>query len=170
MRLPFGRDRFRRPPVRVAAGERVLAWAEATDGVVAGTREAVYLAPTGQEPTRVPWEQVQAADWDRDTGLLRISEVGTWGAPRPEHSFTLEAPGLLLELVRERVTATVLLQRQVSIDGRRGLRVVARRAPSGERAVSWVYEFDEGLDPDDPQVREAARAALAEAQRDVGTE
>ncbi|MBI2243001.1 MAG: hypothetical protein HYU55_03290, partial [Nocardioides sp.] len=68
----------------------------------------------------------------------------------------------------ERVTASIVLQRHVPVDERRGLRVIARRAPSGNRPVQWVYEYDEGVDPDDPEVRRLAREALAAAQQDVG--
>ena len=81
--------------------------------------------PSGE---RIPWEQVEAADWDLDSATLRISEVGTWGEPRPAYSFVLTEPGRLLQLVRERVTATVVLQRHVPIRGSRGVRVIARRA------------------------------------------
>ena len=156
------------PAVEVAAGERVLAATTASDGtVLAGTRDAFYVVAAG-ETRRVPWEQVEAADWDRDTDTFRLSEVGTWGAPRPVHTATLEEPGRLLELVRERVTASVVLQRHVTVGGRRGLRVIARRAPAGSGRIQWVYEYDEGVDPDAPAVREAARSALEAMQRDVG--
>jgi hypothetical protein len=74
----------------------------------------------------------------------------------------------LLQLLRERVTASVLLTRHVPIAGRRGVRVVARRAPSGRSDVRWIYEYDEGVDPDDPFVRAAAETALAAARADVG--
>jgi hypothetical protein len=164
-----------RPPIQVEAGERVLAWAEAAEGVVAGTRDALYLRVGGSssssaEPvvTRIAWETVEAADWDRETSVLRFSEVGTWGEARPEHRLTIEEPGRLLELVRERVTASVVLQRHVTVAGRRGLRVIARRAPSGSGRVQWVYEYDEGLDPDDPVVREVARATLQAMRSEVG--
>ncbi|MCK9824973.1 hypothetical protein NOCD_15925 [Nocardioides cavernae] len=156
------------PTVAVAAGERVLAAATASDGtVLAGTRDAFYVV-AGGETRRVPWEQVEAADWDRDTDSFRLSEVGTWGAQRPVHTATLEEPGRLLELVRERVTASVVLQRHVTVGGRRGLRVIARRAPAGTGRIQWVYEYDEGVDPDAPAVRAAARSALEAMQRDVG--
>jgi hypothetical protein len=150
-------------------GERVLAWARATDGsVVAGSRDALHARSADGEVLRVPWEQVEAADWDRDTGVLRVSEVGRWGDARPEHTWTLEETGRLLELVRERVTASVLHQRHVPVTGRRGLRVIARRAPSGSAPVQWVYEYDEGVDPDDPEVRRTAAAALAQAREQLG--
>jgi len=148
----------------VAAGEKVLAWASAADGVVAGTRAALYL-PGGR---RVAWEQVEAADWDSDSDTLRLSEVGAWGEPRPTYSFVLGEPNRLLQLVRERVSATVVLQRHVQIRGTRGLRVIARRAPAGKRELTWLFEYDEGIDPDDPFVDHAAQEALAAARDEVG--
>jgi hypothetical protein len=166
----------RRPsPIRVERGERLLAEATAAEGPVGGTRDALYVVRTlgaGRlelaETIRIPWEDVEAADWDKETSVLRVSEVGSWGEQRPEHTLTLSEPGLLVELVRERVTASVVFQRHVAIDGRRGVRVIARRAPRGDRPVQWVYEYDEGVDPDDPAVRLVAEEALEAAQQDVG--
>jgi hypothetical protein len=154
----------RRPPINVAQGERVLAWTQTTTGeVLAGTREALYL-----DGARLAWEDVEAADWDRDTEQFRVAEVGHWGERRIEHRFAVAEPRRLLELVRERVTASVLLVRHVPIEGRRGVRVIARRPPAGDRALRWIYEYDEGIDPDDPAVRLKAESALAEAMADVG--
>jgi hypothetical protein len=148
----------------VAPGERVLAWTQASTGeVLAGTREAIYLGGT-----RLAWEDVEAADWDRDTEQLRVAEVGHWGEQRVEHRFAVAESRRLLELVRERVTASVLLVRHMPIDGRRGVRVIARRPPSGDRELRWVYEYDEGIDPDDPAVRLAAETALEAARDEVG--
>ncbi len=156
------------PSVAVAHGEKVLASTTATDGtVLAGTRDAFYVVADG-ETRRVPWEQVEAADWDRETDTFRLSEVGTWGDQRPVHTATLAEPGRLLELVRERVIASVVMQRHVVVAGRRGLRVIARRAPSGAGGVHWIYEYDEGVDPADETVRAAAREALELARHDVG--
>jgi hypothetical protein len=158
-----------RPDVEVGAGERLLAWAPLADGGwVAATRDALYLPEV-----RLPWEQVQAADWDREDDRLRISEVGTWGEPRARHVLAVSNAAAkdadrLLRLVRERVTASVLLSRHVAVEGRRGVRVVARRAPSGRSDVQWIFEYDEGVDPTDPWVRAAAESALAAAKSDVG--
>jgi hypothetical protein len=164
----------RRAPIRVERGEKLLADAVAEEAHLGGTRDALYVVRglgtslALEETVRIPWEDVQAADWDSETSTLRVSEVGTWGEERPEHVFTVAEPGRLLELVRERVTASVVLQRHVPIEGRRGLRVIARRAPRGDQPISWIYEFDEGIDPADPAVREAAEEALAAARADVG--
>ena len=130
-----------------------------------GTRDALHLLP---DQHRIPWEEVQAADWDRDSDRLVVSEVGEWGQQRPEHQFTIQEPGRLLELVRERVTASLLLQRQATLAGRRGVRVIARRAPRGNRPIRWVYEYDEGIDPQDPVVQRVARELLAQAHEEVG--
>jgi hypothetical protein len=160
--------RRERPPVEVAAGERLLAWAPLLGGEwVVGTRDALYLPGV-----RLPWEQVEAADWDRDLSRLRVSEVGRWGERRAEHHLTIDESGAsadrLLQLLRERVTASVLLVRHVLISGRRGVRVVARRAPSGRTPVQWVYEYDDGIDPADPFVETALATALVEARAEVG--
>ena len=142
----------------------MLAWAEtATGEVLAGTREALYLPGR-----RLAWEDVEAADWDRDTEQFRVAEVGHWGEQRPQHRYSVTEPRRFLELVRERVTASVLLVRHVPIEGRRGVRVIARRPPAGDRGLRWVYEYDVGIDPDDPTVRLAAETALAAAQDEVG--
>jgi hypothetical protein len=161
------------PSLESAAGEKVLAWAAApssgsssTSGVVAGTLEALYLP--GPPERRVPWEQVEAADWDVESETLTITEVGSWGEARPVHTLTLTEPARLLQLVRERVTATVVLQRHVAIRDKRGVRVIARRAPSGRRELSWLFEYDEGIDPADPFVDQAAREALSAAREEVG--
>jgi len=153
-----------KPSVDVAAGEKVLAWAESADGeVLAGTRDALYVGDR-----RIPWEEVEAAEWDRDTSTFRVSEVGRWGETRVEHDLVIEEPRKLLELVRERVTASIVLQRHVPLDGGRGLRVIARRAPHGDRPLAWFYEYDEGVDPDDPEVHRAATEALTAARDEVG--
>lgn len=160
MRLSGGRGKA---PIEVAAGERVLAWAATDRGPIGGTRDAFYL-PDGP----VPWERLQAADWDLGTTTLRVSEVGTWGEARPEHAFVVEEPGRLLELVRERITASVVLQRHVPLEGRSGLRVIARRAPRGDQPVTWIFEYDDGVDPEDPLVRIAAEETLAAARAELG--
>ena len=152
------------PPVEVAAGEKLLAHAVAPEGQVAATRVALYL-PGGR---RIPWEQVEAADWDLDSETLRVSEVGTWGEVRPSYTFTLAEPTRLLQLVRERVTASVVLQRHVPIRGKRGVRVIARRSPTGSGALSWLFEYDAGIDPDDAFVAQAAQEALLAARDEVG--
>jgi hypothetical protein len=148
-------------------GERVLVSAAAEDGGwLLATRDALLVVgATGSR--RVPWQDVETADWDRDAGRLRVVEVGDFGRPRPVHEFALAEPGLLLATVRERVTASVVLQRRAAVSGRLGLTVVARRPPGGGEPT-WAVAYDAGVDPDDPAVRLVAEEALAAARAEIG--
>jgi hypothetical protein len=149
-------------------GEKVLAFLQAGDSWLLGTRAAFVVVGT-ESVRRILWEQVEKAGWDRDESVLLVSEVGEWGRPRPEHRFTISEPGRLLELMRERVTASVVLQRRAVVSGRRGLNVIARRAPAGG-PLEWFVEYDAGVDPEDPVVRELAGKALDEARAELGAE
>lgn len=148
-------------------GERPLAHASARDGSwLVGTRSRLVLVgPRGV--VALPWEQVEAADWDGDSGRLRVSEVGDYGQRRSSYSFDVDEPRLLLQLVRERVTNSVVLQRRVTVRGGRGFSVIARRNPAGGE-IAWMHEYDAGVDPSDPEIRRLAEAALREAQAEVG--
>jgi hypothetical protein len=146
-------------------GEKVLAFAHDGDRWLLGTRLALVLV--AEDVVRLPWETVQAADWDQDAATLTVSEVGEFGRPRQSWVFKLENPALLLQLLRERVTASVVLQRGFLLEGKRGFKVIGRRSPDGGRIV-WMHEYDPGIDPYDAEVAAAAAAALAQARADVG--
>jgi hypothetical protein len=164
----------------LAPGEKVLAGTRTTDGTwLLGTHQALHVvlergAVVGQEPQaspverRIPWEHIERADWDRDEERLVVEEVGEFGRVRPRHEFAVAEPGLLLELVRERVTASVVLQRRVNTEGKKGLLVIGRRSPVGGGEISWAYQFDAGVDPEDPSVMAAAEGGLRAAQADLG--
>ncbi len=154
------RLRRTRPSVEVAPGETTLATAMTADGrSICGTRDALYL------PFRIPWEQVETADWDSETSTLRVLETDA-----EPFTVVLEAdePRRLLELIRERVTASLVIHRHVAVVGNRGLRVIARRAPGRRDDLLWRTRYDEGVDPDDPEVRLLAAQTLASAKGDVG--
>jgi hypothetical protein len=157
----------RRPDVPVAPGERLLAWASTPDGgSVGGTRAALYLPD--RDPSRLPWEEVATAEWDTDEEVLRVVEVGRFGEPQPEHWLRLDQPTRLLSLVRERVTASIVLQRHVPVRDRLGVRVLGRRSPGTHGPIAWFVEYDEGLDPAAPDVQGVVDDALAAARADVG--
>jgi hypothetical protein len=148
--------------------DRVLAYAATEHGWLAGTRAELVIAE-GDDPRRVPWEVVEDADWDLDASRLTVREVGSYGEQRASYSFVVAEPGRLMELVRERVTASVVLQRRVSVHGRRGFAVIARRNPAGG-PLRWMHEYDEGVDPADPEVARLAEAALRAARAEIGQE
>jgi len=161
------------PPADVVAradlprGEKPLAHGRSTDGSwVLGTRRFLVLLSTDLERT-IPWEQVEDAAWDQDTSRLEVTEIGVYGEQRPAYAFEMEYPARLLQLVRERVTASIVLQRWVAVRGKQGLTVIGRRSPGGG-AVTWMHAYDRGLVPDDPEVVAAADAALAAARAEIG--
>ncbi|MGA8993207.1 MAG: hypothetical protein WB441_02755 [Nocardioidaceae bacterium] len=153
----------------LAHGERVLAAVEAVDGSwLLGTRDALLLLPSAApSPTRVAWETVSTAGWDRDAERLTVVRTAEFGRPRPVHAFDVAEPGRLLPMIRERVTASVLLQRRVVVRDRLGLTVVARRSPHQRGPVSWGVDLDPGLDPLDPVVRATAEEAVRAAEQEM---
>jgi hypothetical protein len=158
----------------LARGDKVLSAARADDGtwLVASRAALVLVPPAGAAAddtvTTLPWQEIESAGWNRDDDRFRVSEVGEYGRPRARHAFTLHEASELLAVVRERVTASVVLQRRVAVRGRRGLTVVARRAPNTDAALTWSYELDAGLDPDDPEVRDLAERGLRAAAEELG--
>jgi hypothetical protein len=149
-------------------GDKVLAHAQTADGTwLLGTRRFLVILPADGSTRRIPWEQVEDAAWDKESSRLTISEIGSYGEPRPAYSFEMDDPALLLQLVRERVTASIVLQRWVPVRGKQGLTVIGRRSPAGG-PVTWMVAYDPGLEPADPEVAAVADAALGGARAEVG--
>ena len=160
-----------RTRARLPRGEKVLASAVAADGTwLLGTRAFLAVVPPVETTVArlIPWEQVEDAAWEQEATRLRITEIGQYGEPRPAYALVMDDhPALLLQLVRERVTASVVLQRWVPVRGKRGVTVIGRRSPAGG-PIAWMHAYDRGLDPDDPEVVAVADLALAQARAEVG--
>lgn len=181
-------------------GEKVLAWTRAVDGGIheegQGTGDGTYLVGTHAhlyvvscrdeyveeshhtEPvTRVhafAWERVQRAEWDQETSLLKVERV-IEGEPLQVFLFSLDQAAELLQLVRERVTASIVLRRRVDVVKKKGFTVVARRAPAGAvrprltaEALTWNVEYDAGIDPADPAVQALVEATLVDGRESLG--
>ena len=156
-------------PVRRAAAGKVLAWVATEDGSwLAGTRDSLVTVPRHGEAVVLRWEQVHRADWDTEERTLTVERVEEWGHPTARWTHRLGDPGSLLVLLRERVTASVVLQRRVDVHRKKGFSVIGRRPPGGGGAISWAYQFDVGVDPDDPAVMALAESSLREAQESLG--
>ena len=157
-----------RAALRLAPSERVLAGAADDAGSwVVGTDRALHVPDAGAWRV-LPWEEVDRASWDEDSEQLDVVEVADFGERQPRHRLALRDPLRLLDLVRERVTASVLLTRNVPVAGSGGIKVVARRSPTRQGEVTWSTWLDEGLDPTDPGVRRAVDEGLAAARAELG--
>ncbi len=156
-----------REQLDLARGERPLAWATDRDGRwYVGTDRALHLA-TDEGFRRLGWEQVERADWQRDTGQLAVVEVSPWGEPEPRNVIEVDDAGHLLELLRERVTKSVVATTYARVRGKAGLSVIGRRSPVGQSPILWSYLLSAGLDPADPEVIAVAEQTLRDAQREL---
>jgi hypothetical protein len=148
-------------------GEKVLAAAaDAAGNWIMGTARALHLGQQGAW-TVLPWQRVERAAWDRDAEQLEVFEVADFGEEQPRHVRTISDPGRLLELVHERVTASVVITRHQPVAGSKGLRIVGRRAPGTDDPITWSALLDEALDPADPRVVDALERGLAIARAEV---
>lgn len=162
-----------RPPGEVLArldldaGERPLAWAvDRSGGWHVGTDRALHLVDGGSY-RKLRWEQIERAEWQRDQERLAVVEAADWGEPETRHEIDVENPGQLLELLRERVTRSVLTTAYARVRPRAGITLVARRSPTGAGPVAWSYVLAAGLDPDDPDVTSVAEQLRRQAAAEL---
>lgn len=148
-------------------GERVLAWATCAGDVhghVIGSDLAMVLV--GAEVTRLPWDRVIRAAWS-DPVMELLIQPEPAGPTRPMRLVMTDA-GRVPLVVRDRVTASVVAQHHVALtDAGQGVRLLARKEP-GSGQVRWIVLFDTGLDPQDPDLRARADAALAQLRTSLG--
>lgn len=157
-----------RSSLPLVSAERPLAYAEARQGVWwVGTLAALYVAH-GDDWVRLAWEVVEHAEWEKDSGALLVTETADFGERQQQHRADFDDASRLLQLIRERVTASVVMTRFVPVEGRTGMTLVGRRAPGSDGEVEWSFVLGAGLEPDDPRLREIAQRALVEAERELG--
>jgi hypothetical protein len=142
--------------------ERLLAVARLTDGSwVAATPRALVLPGR-----RVDWSTVAHAEWSDEKSLLRVDQLRTADVEAETHRLLLDEPGRVPEVVRDRVTSSIVASRHTPVEGRAGVRVVARRVP-GEDELQWQVVVDRGLDPADPRVQTAGDTAVSDLRREL---
>lgn len=147
-------------------GERVLASGRAASGepVVATDRRLFLPEAGGFRP--IAWDGVENASWSTEEQALFVTETAVAGGRPRRHRIGLEGGGRLLDVIREQVTASVVISRYVPVDAERGIRVTGRRRPAGD-GLHWVVTPDAGVDVTDPQVRSRVDAAVAAVRSEV---
>jgi hypothetical protein len=151
-----------RDALSLERGERVLAHATTRGGSYAAvTGTALYLPTPDEGFLRLPWEQIEHAQWK--DGWLHVREVAGAG----EHHVGLAEPGAVPETVQERVIATIVISQYGSLPGGGGVRIVGRRGSDGGEP-RWTFVFDSGLDPLDPGLRAQAEQLLENLRRQTG--
>lgn len=151
--------------------DSILAAVQLADGRwVAGSRAALYLPnELGDAVRRVGWEEIERAGWDSEASVLHVWETTAFGTPLRGTDLPVDDPGRFGQLLRERIDASVLVQRHVPLVGKKGVRIVGRRNPAEPDAtVVWNFVLDKGLEPDRPGLMDSAEAALAAVRDEFG--
>jgi hypothetical protein len=155
------------PPDLAEKGERLLAWAavEGDGGRIMASTKALYLPATGHltAATRLPWTAVDRATWTEP----ELNVHARVGDSERHWRIRLAEAGRMPEVVRERVTASIVISEHVELTEGAGARIVGRRGGSDD-PIEWSITFDAGLDPTDPVLRGAAVSALADLRESLG--
>jgi hypothetical protein len=143
-------------------GERVLAWAVGPQGIFIATDIAFHV-PGTLTPQRTVWHLIDRASW-RDP-YLDVALHATVGGPLATWKVELTEPGKLPQVVRERVTSSVITSLDVDLAGGKA-RIAARRTEND--AVRWSVTPLEGADLSDPDSRAQASALITELASSLG--
>ena len=140
---------------------RILAWARLTAasspvGFCVGSPSVLSF---GRETswTHVGWHRIEVGGWDQETGRLSWT---LYGGERG--AVELGEPGRLPELFRERVAASIVLEKFVPIIGNRGVLISGRRdLGSFDAPITWNSTLTSGLSWQTDGVQAAADEAVA---------
>lgn len=140
----------------VGARVRVIAWGRGEDGPVVGLTDRLAIAPAAGADgwTFVAWDSIERGGWDPKNRRLH------WTGDGLEGSVTLSEPGQLPEFFRERVEASILLERVLETGVGSKVTISARRNPGApDSPLSW--QVKPGLATLDGAARRVVEAELA---------
>lgn len=148
---------------RLGPRERLLVTARTKTGELVGGSERAFYLPDG---VVLGWHEIDQAQWVLDEERFDIVTLPIDGGSQA-YQVSLVEPGRMPELVRERVTSTIVVNQHVPLAGRRGVRIIARRVPD-QAELDWIAVYDSGVDSDDTEVRERVQGALAVLRTNLG--
>ena len=123
------------------AGERILALASHTGGKIVATNFAL-LSFDHHENLRIPWNLCLSAKWEEPV-LVVVSQNESNG-PAITRAWKLEAPDLIPDTVRERITSAQVFDQVREIPTLGKVRFLARK--SGQE-ISWATLADFEISP-----------------------
>ena len=126
--------------------------------VIATDRGIYFATETG--PARMTWDQIAKATWEQP--WLTITSV-----KGERTKLYLDPSGEIPPVVRDRVTASVLVRERVPLDIGGYVVCIGRREPLGDD-ISWILEFGSEEVSKDPRIRDSADRALAELRATLG--
>jgi hypothetical protein len=151
--------------VALDRGERALAWTTDDQGRhIVATDRGLVLQRRPPAYDRIDWELIDQASYDDGVISLTLVPDGD-GAVTHLRVPVGDAPELPIA-VRDRVTASIVVNQHVPLEGRKGVRVVARRGSVNEE-LRWGYVPDSGLVLDDV-LQARARELVDEVRAESG--
>lgn len=146
---------YHRPcPKPLAAAQTLQGWCVLLPDVLA--------QETGGQWRLIGWHQIEQGGWNDQNRELRWEESsGRRG------SAIMDDPQRVPEVFRERIHASIVVQKQIPIPGTREGGVVSARRDLGDsdRPLEWRTRRGRGT-PDDPETHRVLSEALAELQHD----
>ena len=118
----------------------------------------------------IGWHEIERGGWNAELRKLSWVLHAAPGKPSPRGSLELLKPGRLPELFRERISATIAIERFVPLVGERGVTITARRDLGASGTVAWHSTLTRGLSWETDGVRAAVDQAMEElrTEYDVG--
>jgi hypothetical protein len=148
-------------------GERLLAVACGAGGELLAATDWALYHQAGQAWARLGWDQVGRVDWDDQQRILMLT--GLMPAVPARTVLYLARDWGLPAVAAERASWAKVVDQRISLNGRAGARVIARRVSGGPQ-VRWLVILDQGLDAADPGIRAGLEAALAELRAATGAD
>jgi hypothetical protein len=141
---------------------RVLAWATTDTGVAVASPSVLSYDDVAGRWSHLGWHEIERGGWDEETGALTWQHVDqTRGA------LALTEPGRLPEVFRERVAASIVLERLVPVRNGRGVLISGRRdLADAAAAITWNTSLQRGLTWQMEGVRAAVDEAVAQVRRE----
>jgi hypothetical protein len=147
---------------------RVLAWAKTPTGF--GIASPANLSYGDERAwTHIGWHEIEHGGWNAELRKLNWVLYTAPGRAAARGSLELTEPGRLPELFRERISASIALERFVPLAGERGVIIAARRDLGESGAVAWHGTLTRGLSWQIDGVRDAVDQAIEQlrAEYDV---
>jgi hypothetical protein len=142
---------------------RILAWAATPTGLcIASPAAFSYGSDDGWE--HIGWHVIERGSWNAELRRLSWVLYAAPGEVAARGSIELTDPGRMPELFRERISATIAIEKFVPLSGERGVTVAARRDLGGGGAVSWHGTLTRGLSWQTDGVPAAVDQAMAQVR------
>jgi hypothetical protein len=148
---------------------RIFAWARTSTGYgIASPSTLSYGDENGWK--HIGWHEIERGGWNAELGKLSWVLHATPGKSSPRCTLVLVKPGRLPELFRERISATIAIERFVPLLGERGVTITARRDLGASDTIAWHSTLTRGLSWDADGVRAAVDQAMEQlrTEYDVG--